>query len=188
MWNWALTIAQMRDDTSLDYPISNRRWKNLKDTRFSLEGKCMRLMMVYRYGSIERYNSHTLTPFWIIFYHCLKLFKIVLYLFWICIIFLSFILFIILREWGRGREERESQAGSAMPTQGPAWGSNPRTTRSWPELKPRAGRSTYWATQAPPSSIIFDLLPVKHVSQEITMGWKFFYLIDCKIPKHILNY
>ena len=53
---------------------------------------------------------------------------------------------------GRGAEregERDYQAGSALSAQSPTWGLNPWTMRSWPELKPRVGYLTDWATQAP---------------------------------------
>ena len=55
------------------------------------------------------------------------------------------------RERERGRE-RESQAGSAVTVQG----SNSRTVRSWPEPKSRVGCFTDWATQVPPSILLFD--------------------------------
>ena len=49
---------------------------------------------------------------------------------------------------GAERErQRESQAGSTMSAWNPMWGSNSRTTRSWPEPKSRC--LTDWATQAP---------------------------------------
>ena len=51
---------------------------------------------------------------------------------------------------GRSRErERESQAGSVLSVQSPAWGLISRSTRSWPEPKPRVRRLINWATQAP---------------------------------------
>ena len=59
-------------------------------------------------------------------------------------------------EWacgqGKGRErgrQKESQAGSALSVETPTWGLNPRSVRSWPELKPRVRCLTNWATQAP---------------------------------------
>ena len=51
-------------------------------------------------------------------------------------------------EWGWRGRERESQAGSALSVQGPAWDSNPQTVRSWPEPKP-SWMLTDWATQTP---------------------------------------
>ena len=45
-------------------------------------------------------------------------------------------------EQGKGGE-KEPQADSTPPAQS----SNPQTMRSWPELKPRVGCSTDWATQ-----------------------------------------
>ena len=55
-------------------------------------------------------------------------------------------------EPGRGRKRRresESHAGSALPAQSPMQGSNPLTTRAWPELRSGVGRLPDWATQAP---------------------------------------
>ena len=48
-----------------------------------------------------------------------------------------------------GQREWESQAGSALSTQNPVQCPNPRTMRSWPELKSRVGRLTNWAIQVP---------------------------------------
>ena len=57
-------------------------------------------------------------------------------------------------EWasrrGQKKRERESQAVSTLSAWSPTWGSNPQTMRSWPELKPRVGRLTYWSPQVPP--------------------------------------
>ena len=52
------------------------------------------------------------------------------------------------REQGRGRE-RQSQASSTLPAQSLMRGSIPRTSRSWPEKKPRARCLTNWAPQTP---------------------------------------
>ena len=53
--------------------------------------------------------------------------------------------------WGGSEREgdRDSEAGSMLLAQTPVWGLNPQTMRSWPELKPRVGRSTDWATYVP---------------------------------------
>ena len=61
---------------------------------------------------------------------------------------------LILREWAsrrgaEGGKERESQAGSTLTAQSPTRGWNLWMVRSWPEPKPRVGRLTNWATQAP---------------------------------------
>ena len=84
-------------------------------------------------------------------------------------LFLEFLVFLFKRETeierqrqrmnGRGadrEEERESQAGSALSAQSPMWGSNSRTMRSWPELKPRVRRLTNWATEVPPYCMFSD--------------------------------
>ena len=62
-------------------------------------------------------------------------------------------------KWGRGRKrergrEREFQVGPALSAQSPMWGSNPWTTRSWPEPTPRVGCLTDWATQVPLESVL----------------------------------
>ena len=73
-----------------------------------------------------------------------------------------FYLCIYLREsvWARGAEgERESQADSQVSME-PEAGLHLKTLRSWPELKPRVGHSTAWATQAPqlPVEFLFSLI------------------------------
>ena len=72
----------------------------------------------------------------------------------------SFFFFLIFtletehREVGtEGEGKRESQADSHSTE--PDSRLNPTTLRSWPELKPRVGCSTYWATQAPHNMEIF---------------------------------
>ena len=45
--------------------------------------------------------------------------------------------------------ESESYSGSVLSVQSPMPGSNPRTVRSWPELKPIVRCLTDWATPAP---------------------------------------
>ena len=63
-------------------------------------------------------------------------------------ILFCFVLFLfILRERRRNREsERERER---IPSRLQCGGSNSRTMRSWPELKPRVSRLTDWTTQGP---------------------------------------
>ena len=77
-------------------------------------------------------------------------------------LFFNVYLFIVDREIDRGQagegqreRETESQAGSVPSAQSPMGGSSPQTVRSWPEPKPRVGRLTDWATQGPPSFLLF---------------------------------
>ena len=53
---------------------------------------------------------------------------------------------------GQRTRERESQAGSTLSAYSQMWGLNSQTVRSCPELKPRVGCLTNWATQAPPTA------------------------------------
>ena len=83
--------------------------------------------------------------FLFLIYLILQHFKKFIYLFW-------------KKEREREREseggaerhtEREFQAGCVRSAWSPVWDSNSQIARPWPEPKPRAGRSTDWATQAP---------------------------------------
>ena len=51
--------------------------------------------------------------------------------------------------------ETESQAGSALSTKSPTWGSNSRTVKSRPEPKSKVRHLIEWTTQVPPSFFIF---------------------------------
>ena len=75
--------------------------------------------------------------------------------------FFFFFLQFILREracmhkWARGRErerKRENTTGSTLSVQSLMQGCISQTMRSWPELKPRVGCLTNWATLAPLAS------------------------------------
>ena len=64
------------------------------------------------------------------------------------------------REWGRGRERGRERIPSrlhTLPAWSLMWGLNPRTVRSWPELRPRVRHSIDWATQAPQNYVISEL-------------------------------
>ena len=73
------------------------------------------------------------------------------------------ILFIWERErehvnmWEEGQREREPQADSMLSRE-PDLGLDLGIQRPWPELKPRVGRSTDWATQEPLWQTLFILL------------------------------
>ena len=58
-------------------------------------------------------------------------------------------LFIWEREWGGGQMEKEWENPQVHPllSVDPEAGLNPRTLRSWPELKSRVSHLTNWATQ-----------------------------------------
>ena len=68
---------------------------------------------------------------------------------------------------GQTHRERESPAGFTMSSQSPMWGLNSQTMRSWPQLNPRVGRFTSWASQEPPclpfkiSKFLLHLNPMK---------------------------
>ena len=56
-----------------------------------------------------------------------------------------------------GKEQRETEnpkqaLGSELSAQSPTRGSNPRTVRSWPELKSRLRCLIAWDIQAPPNT------------------------------------
>ena len=77
-------------------------------------------------------------------------------------LFFNVYLFIVDREIDRGQagegqreRETESQAGSVPSAQSPRWDLNPWTVTSWPELKPRVGCLTNWATQVPRNQPLF---------------------------------
>ena len=63
-------------------------------------------------------------------------------------------------KWGRDRERgRERIPSSSAPSvQSRTQGSNPRTVKSGPEPKPRVGRLTDWATQAPRNLAFYKTL------------------------------
>ena len=88
------------------------------------------------------------------------------------------------RTWaGVGAERegrRESQEGSTLSAQSPTWGQNPRTVRSWPELKPRVGHSTDWATWAPQ----FNLLKICQKLSSREWSCHFAFLSAAPIQKY----
>ena len=75
---------------------------------------------------------------------------------------------------GQQERERESQAGSALSAWSPTWGSNPRTVRSWPEPKSRAGRFTDWAPQAALSCVLLIFTSSWTKLWVFSPGWKSF--------------
>ena len=87
----------------------------------------------------------------------------------------------ILREterasWGGAERqgERESQAGSVLSAHSLTRGSKSRTMRSWPELEPRAGCLTDWATQAPPFVVLkneFQSIAATQYMSLMYLGW-----------------
>ena len=85
-----------------------------------------------------------------------------------CFISLRFLKNCLFRERER---ERESQAGSTLPVNSPMWGLNSGTARSWPELKSRVWRLTYWATLAPVMLYIFQRMFTEWSQLILTTSW-----------------
>ena len=57
---------------------------------------------------------------------------------------------------GGGAERERIPRGPALSAWSPMQGMNSPTVKSWPELKPRAGRLTNWATQVPLNSLLLS--------------------------------
>ena len=93
-------------------------------------------------------------------------------------------------EWRRDREgERESQAGSALPTQSPMGGSIPWTMRSWPEPIPRVGCSTDWTTQVPLLVFFYQIIIFHIVFNDLSIAETFicfFSGLTAKCVEHIV--